>query len=255
MEPRPLVGVIACRRTVEGHPAHMVTDKYVSALRDVGLQPVMIPVWEDMDSAADIDAMQALLSRLDGLLLTGSYSNMHPSRYGESLAPENTYEDRARDAAALQWVPLALTLGMPLLGICRGFQELNVAFGGSLHQAVQQVPGLMDHREPKGDQDAQFAPSHDISIVAGGQLAALYDVPEARVNSLHQQGIARLGEGLRVEALAPDGLVEAVSVSTASSFALAVQWHPEWKTREHPLYLAILEGFADACRDKAAHGE
>ncbi|WP_024951358.1 gamma-glutamyl-gamma-aminobutyrate hydrolase family protein [Cobetia crustatorum] len=255
MEPRPLVGVIACRRTVEGHPAHMVTDKYVSALRDVGLQPVMIPVWEDMDSAADIDAMQALLSRLDGLLLTGSYSNMHPSRYGESLAPENTYEDRARDAAALQWVPLALTLGMPLLGICRGFQELNVAFGGSLHQAVQQVPGLMDHREPKGDQDAQFAPSHDISIVAGGQLAALYDAPEARVNSLHQQGIARLGEGLRVEALAPDGLVEAVSVSTASSFALAVQWHPEWKTREHPLYLAILEGFADACRDKAAHGE
>lgn len=251
MAPRPLVGVIACRRTIEGHPAHMVTDKYVSALRDVGLQPVMIPVWEDTDA----ESARALLARLDGLLLTGSYSNMHPSRYGEALAPENTYEDAARDAAALQWVPLALALNLPLLGICRGFQELNVVFGGSLHQVVQQVPSLMDHREPKGDQNAQFAPSHAITIVAGGQLAALYDAPEARVNSLHQQGIARLGEGLRVEALAPDGLVEAVSVSTASSFALAVQWHPEWKPREHPLYLAILEGFADACRDKAAHGE
>ncbi|WP_158772872.1 gamma-glutamyl-gamma-aminobutyrate hydrolase family protein [Cobetia sp. L2A1] len=251
MAPRPLVGVIACRRTIEGHPAHMVTDKYVSALRDVGLQPVMIPVWEDTDA----ESARALLARLDGLLLTGSYSNMHPSRYGEALAPENTYEDAARDAAALQWVPLALALNLPLLGICRGFQELNVVFGGSLHQVVQQVPSLMDHREPKGDQNAQFAPSHAITIVAGGQLAALYDAPEARVNSLHQQGIARLGEGLRVEALAPDGLVEAVSVSTASSFALAVQWHPEWKPRQHPLYLAILEGFADACRDKAAHGE
>ncbi|KGA02867.1 glutamine amidotransferase [Cobetia amphilecti] len=250
MPPRPLVGVIACRRTVEGHPAHMVTDKYVSALREFGLDPVVIPVWEDVEPGA----ASALLARLDGLLLTGSYSNMHPSRYGETSAPENTYEDPARDAAVLCWVPLALELRLPLLGICRGFQELNVAFGGSLHQAVQKVAGLMDHREPKGDLEAQFAPSHAISISPGGVLAGLYAAPEAQVNSLHQQGIARLGEGLNIEAVAPDGLIEAVSVSGAASFTLAVQWHPEWKPREHALYQAILEGFAAACRDKTEGG-
>lgn len=247
MPPRPLVGVIACRRTVEGHPAHMVTDKYVSTLREFGLEPVVIPVWEDVDQ----DALRALLARMEGLVLTGSYSNMHPSRYGESVAPQNTYEDLARDAAVMSWVPLALELKLPLLGICRGFQELNVAFGGSLHQAVQNVEGLMDHREPKGDLETQYAPSHLISIAPGGVLASLFAERESRVNSLHQQGIARLGEGLNVEAVAPDGLVEAISISGAAAFTLAVQWHPEWKTREHPLYRAILEGFATACRDKA----
>lgn len=247
MTSRPLVGVIACRRTIEGHPAHMVTDKYVSALREFGLEPLVIPVWEDVMA----DSARALLARLDGLLLTGSYSNVHPARYGEAIAPENTYEDTARDASAMAWVPLALELQLPLLGICRGFQELNVAFGGSLHQAVQNVPGLRDHREPEGDLDVQFAPSHGISILPGGRLAELYAAPEARVNSVHQQGIARLGEGLRVEAVAPDGLVEAISIIAAGAFTLAVQWHPEWKPRQHPLYQAILEGFAAACRDRS----
>lgn len=247
MTPRPLVGVIACRRTIEGHPAHMVTDKYVSALREFGLEPVIIPVWEDIEEAS----ARALLARMDGLLLTGSYSNMHPSRYGEAVAPENTYEDLARDAAVMSWVPLALELQLPLLGICRGFQELNVVFGGSLHQAVQTVPGLMDHREPGGDLDTQYAPCHPISIAPDGVLAALYPGSGAQVNSLHQQGIARLGDGLRVEAVAPDGLVEAISISEARAFTLAVQWHPEWKPREHPLYEALLEGFASACREKA----
>lgn len=250
MPPRPLVGVIACRRTVEGHPAHMVTDKYVSALREFGLEPVVIPVWEDIEA----ESAKALLARMDGLLLTGSYSNMHPSRYGESTAPENTYEDPARDAAVLCWVPLALELRLPLLGICRGFQELNVAFGGSLHQAVQKVAGLMDHREPEGDLEAQYAPSHRISIAQGGVLASLFPESEARVNSLHQQGIARLGEGLSVEAVAPDGLVEAISITDAQAFTLAVQWHPEWKPREHPLYQALMEGFASACRERAEGG-
>lgn len=241
MPTRPLVGVIACRREVEGHPAHMVTDKYLAALREYGLAPVILPVWEDA-LAGDLP------SHLDGLLLTGSYTNVAPERYAAEAAPENTRADTHRDAAALAWIPAALDLGLPLLGICRGFQELNVAFGGSLHQAVQRVPGLLDHREPEGDRERKYAPAHDIAIVPGGRLAALYPEPVARVNSLHQQGIAELGPGLSAEAHAPDGLVEAISVADAPGFALAVQWHPEWRPTAHPLYHALFSGFAEACR-------
>lgn len=241
MRTRPLVGVIACRREVEGHPAHMVTDKYLSALRDYGLAPVILPVWEDAVESE-------LLASLDGLLLTGSYTNVEPQRYGAERAPENTRDDPHRDAAALGWIPAALDLGLPLLGICRGFQELNVAFGGTLHQAVQRVPGMLDHREPEGDREAKYAPSHDITLVPGGRLAALHPEPASRVNSLHQQGVDELGPGLVAEALAPDGLVEAISVAGAPGFALAVQWHPEWKPREHPLYDALFRAFAAACQ-------
>ncbi|UYG02320.1 gamma-glutamyl-gamma-aminobutyrate hydrolase family protein [Halomonas sp. LR3S48] len=242
MPSRPLVGVIACRREVEGHSAHVVTDKYLSALRSYGLAPVVLPVWQD---AVDGD----LLAHLDGLLLTGSYSNVEPSRYGAERAPENNRDDLHRDAAALAWIPAAIARDLPLLGICRGFQELNVAYGGTLHQAVQNVPGLIDHREPEADYATRYAPAHDIALQSGGRLVALYPEPHAKVNSLHQQGIDRLGNGLAVEALAPDGLVEAVSVAEASGFALAVQWHPEWRPQEHPLYHAIFQGFATACRE------
>lgn len=240
MQSRPLVGVIACRREVEGHPAHTVTDKYLTALREYGLAPVILPVWE---GAVQTD----LLRPLDGLLLTGSYSNVEPGRYGVALAPENTRDDRDRDAAALAWIPAALDMGLALFGICRGFQEINVAFGGTLHQAVQTVPGLFDHREPQGDRVQRYAPAHDIEILPGGRLEALYPQPRARVNSLHQQGIASLGPGLVAEAVAPDGLVEAISVRDALGFAMAVQWHPEWRTPEHPLYDALFQAFAGAC--------
>ncbi|MGJ7457191.1 gamma-glutamyl-gamma-aminobutyrate hydrolase family protein [Halomonas sp. RA08-2] len=250
MRTRPLVGVIACHREVEGHPAQMVTDKYLRALWDYGLSPVILPVWEEQE--AHPGEARALLERLDGLLLTGSYTNVEPRRYGVERAPENVRDDIHRDAAALMWITAALDLGLPLLGICRGFQELNVAFGGTLHQAVQGVPGLQDHREPQGDREAQYAPTHEITLVPGGRLAALHPVSTARVNSLHQQGIAELGMGLVAEAHAPDGLVEAVSVADASGFALAVQWHPEWRPREHPLNDALYRGFAEACRVRQA---
>ncbi|QOR39433.1 gamma-glutamyl-gamma-aminobutyrate hydrolase family protein [Billgrantia diversa] len=245
MRARPLVGVIACRRDVEGHPAHMVTDKYLSALRAYGLAPVLLPVWQD---AVDGD----LPAHLDGLLLTGSYTNVEPCRYGAERAPENTLDDRHRDAAALAWIPAAIRRGLPLLGICRGFQELNVAYGGTLHQAVQNVPGLVDHREPDADYATRYAPAHDIEIHPHGCLVALYAELHSTVNSLHQQGIDRLGDGLRVEALAPDGLIEAISVSEATAFAMAVQWHPEWHPREHALYDALFDGFANACREHSA---
>lgn len=256
---RPLVGVIACRREVEGHPAHMATDKYLTALRDYGLAPVVLPVWEEADSSL----VTAWLERLDGLMLTGSPTNVHPSRYGEERAPENERDDTDRDAIALALIPAVLERKLPLLAICRGFQELNVSRGGSLYQAVQNVPGMLDHREPKEEDKAvRYGPSHDLEIVSEGELTRLFsraslfsrtsqggEIP--RVNSLHQQGIHELGRGLRVEARAPDGLIEAVSVEDAASFALAVQWHPEWFPREHPLYDAIFRGFAEACTNQA----
>lgn len=246
MTTRPLVGVIACRREVEGHAAQMVTDKYLSALREYGLNPVILPVWSDQEN--DRDAARELLSRVDGLLLTGSYTNVEPHRYGAERAPQNTRDDRHRDAAALTWIHEALAMRLPLFGICRGFQELNVAFGGSLHQAVQERPDMLDHREPGGaDKAAQYAPVHDLELRADGALARLLGDTRSRVNSLHQQGIDRLGEGLVAEAWAPDGLIEAVSVAEAASFALAVQWHPEWQPREHALHDALFRGFAAAC--------
>ncbi|GHC19927.1 gamma-glutamyl-gamma-aminobutyrate hydrolase family protein [Aidingimonas halophila] len=244
MQATPVVGVIACRREVEGHPAHVVTDKYLQALREYGMAPVLLPVWNDVHAHA---SETALLAQLDGLLLTGSYSNVEPSRYEAACAPENTQGDSDRDAAAMAWVPAALDLGLPLFGICRGFQEINVAFGGTLYQAVERVEGLMDHREPVGPKDVRYAPSHDLEILPGGILASLHAQPYSRVNSLHQQGVAELAPGLRAEAVAPDGLVEAVSVEAAEQFALAVQWHPEWQPREHPLYDALFAAYARAC--------
>ncbi|CBV41787.1 gamma-glutamyl-gamma-aminobutyrate hydrolase family protein [Halomonas elongata] len=249
MPTRPLVGVIACRREVEGHPSHMVTDKYLSALRDYGLTPVVLPVWEDIAPAE----IEALTSRLDGLVLTGSHTNVEPQRYGAERAPENTRADLDRDALALALVSVALERRLPLLGICRGFQEINVALGGSLYQAVQNQPGKLDHREPEGDKATRYAPVHDLDIQPGGVLSRLFEASRSRVNSLHQQGIDRLADGLTAEAVAPDGLVEAVSVTEAEGFTLAVQWHPEWQPREHPLYDAIFRGFAKAC--EAYHGQ
>ncbi|WP_434983426.1 gamma-glutamyl-gamma-aminobutyrate hydrolase family protein [Vreelandella zhaodongensis] len=249
--PRPLVGVIACCREVEGHSAQMVTDKYLEALYQYGVTPVILPVLAADMLTPEQRAEQAvaLLGSLDGLMLTGSYTNVAPDRYGAERAPENTRDDARRDEVALGWVHEAIRQALPLFGICRGFQEMNVAFGGTLHQAVQTLPGMLDHREPPADDMAgHYAPSHTVKIRPDGALAALYSSEHAEVNSLHQQGIDQLAPGLEAEAWAPDGLVEAISVRDAATFALAVQWHPEWRPKEHPFYDALFQGFAAACR-------
>ena len=180
-------------------------------------------------------------------MLTGSPSNVEPFHYqGPDSAP-GTDHDPARDATTLPLLRAAIAAGVPVLGICRGFQEMNVAFGGSLHQSVHAVAGLNDHRENKDDDlDVQYAPSHSITLTQGGVLQRLAGgTNEARVNSLHGQGIERLGTGLTVEAIAPDGLIEAVSVSAARAFALGVQWHPEWKHGSDALSTAIFRAFGD----------
>ena len=222
---------------------------YVDAVaRVAGALPLALPAAPD---ASDADS---LIDGIDGLVLAGSLSNVAPQRYGASPLPATVLLDPDRDATILGLLPRLIAAGVPVLGVCRGFQEVNVAYGGTLDAAVHQRPGALDHRE--GDHDRPvprwYDDSHAIDIVPGGLLALWMPSLRVAVNSLHHQGVARLGRGLRVEATAPDGLVEAFSVEGAPAFALAVQWHPEMRTHDCPLAHAIFAAFGAACRQRRA---
>lgn len=241
--PRPLVLVPACNKQLGDHPFHVVGRKYVDAVRLAGALPLVIP-------RADASEIDELLDLADGVLLTGSLSNVHPSHFGEAVLDPSLPLDTVRDAWTLPLIPKALARGMPLLAICRGAQEANVALGGSLLQAVHEVQPYRDHRAPKDQPvDVQYAPTaHEVHVHAGGLLERIVDAPSFMVNSLHGQGIAGLADGLRVEASAPDGLVEAFSVAGASGFNLCVQWHPEWRAAENAVSVQIFNAFGVALR-------
>jgi putative glutamine amidotransferase len=232
------VGIVSDRRVVDGMAMHTVNDEYVTALRDgSGALPLLIPSTE-----APLD-IRAVLEAVDGLLFTGAPSNVAPRHYGQSARP-GTELDEVRDATTLPLLRAAIESGKPLLAICRGFQELNVALGGSLHQHVHELPGRLDHREPRdASRDEEYAPAHDVTIISGGVLAGLSGMTRALVNSLHHQGVDRLAPMLTVEAIAPDNQIEAVSMPGARGFLLGVQWHPEWKMAADPLSRAIFAGF------------
>jgi putative glutamine amidotransferase len=242
---KPVVLIPADVKQIGEHPFHAVGQKYIMAVVEAaGALPLLIPA-----ISSHIE-LEELLAIADGILLTGSPSNVHPSHFGQQVHNADLPLDPARDALTLQLIKAAIAAKVPLLAICRGFQELNVAFGGSLHQAVQEVAGKNDHREAKElDLDTQYAPVHAVRVVANGKLANILGQPEIMVNSLHGQGIDKLGAGLTTEAHAPDGLIEAISVD-AAEFALGVQWHPEWKVLQNPQYSAIFKAFGDACRDE-----
>lgn len=241
---RPLVGVISDRRELGPHAFHMVGEKYLQAVADgAEAYPVGLPSLAEGFDVLDI------LDRLDGLLLTGSPSNVEPRHYLGSPSEPGTWHDPERDLAALALIPAAIRVGMPLLAICRGFQEMNVAFGGSLHQKVHEVPGYRTHKEnPDDPLEVQYGPAHAVTFVPGGLLESITGREGATVNSLHSQGVDRLGEGLRVEARADDGLVEAFSVVGCPGFTLAVQWHPEWRVMRNSESLEIFRAFGEACR-------
>ncbi|ELS28204.1 Gamma-glutamyl-GABA hydrolase [Metapseudomonas furukawaii] len=208
--------------------------------------PLVIP------ALGDLLDQETLLASLDGLLFTGSPSNVEPHHYQGPASAAGTRHDPARDRTTLPLVRAAIAAGIPVLGICRGFQEMNVAFGGTLHQRVHETAGYMDHREPADEPlEVQYAPRHPVRVQAGGILDGIGLPSEIQVNSIHGQGVERLAPGLHVEALAPDGLVEAFSVEGARSFALGVQWHPEWQVLTNPNYLAIFQAFGEACRKTA----
>lgn len=226
------------------HPFHCVGEKYATAaISAVGALPLLVP---SLQPALD---WPALLDELDGLILTGSPSNIEPHHYSDEPSYEGNQHDPARDANTLGLVRAAIAHKVPVLALCRGLQEVNVALGGTLHQKVHEVAGFSDHREDKhAPLDQQYAPIHPVRLTEGGLLRQLAGSPEAMVNSLHGQGIRSVGRGLLVEATAPDGLVEAVRLDSADTFLLAVQWHPEWKVAENPFYVAIFHAFAAACR-------
>jgi putative glutamine amidotransferase len=241
---KPIVLIPADVKQIGEHPFHAVGQKYIMAVAQAAeAMPLLIPAISDHLEIAE------LLSIADGILLTGSPSNVHPSHFDQQVLNPDLPLDSARDALTLKLIKAAIAANVPLLAICRGFQELNVAFGGSLHQAVQEVAGKNDHRESKQlDLDTQYAPVHAVRLVASGKLANIIGTQEMMVNSLHGQGIDRLGEGLSAEAYALDDLVEAISVDAAQTFALGVQWHPEWKVLENPQYSAIFKAFGAACK-------
>jgi putative glutamine amidotransferase len=203
--------------------------------------------------AADIDA---LLDLADGIFLTGSPSNVHPSHFGEAVHDTQLPLDENRDAWTLPLIRAAVERGVPLLAICRGCQEFNVALGGSLHQAVHEVPGYFDHRAAAdAPRERKFAASHEIEIVPDGLLEQVLGERRVMVNSVHGQGIHRLAPGLRAEARAPDGLIEAITVPGAMAFNLGVQWHPEWLAVNNPVSRRLLEVFGAACRTRREQKE
>jgi putative glutamine amidotransferase len=244
---RPLIGIPADRRMVGKHPFHMVGEKYARAvLEAAGAAPVLVP------ALAEELGFDELLERLDGLLFTGSPSNVAPHFYDGPPSAPGTLHDPARDATTLPLIRKAVESGVPVFGICRGFQEMNVAFGGTLHQKLHEVPGNLDHRDDESQPlEVQYGPAHEVTLEPGGVLRPLSASGRVQVNSLHSQGIDRLGAELEVEARAPDGVIEAFRVRDARRFALAVQWHPEWKVMSNPFSRALFAAFGEASGEHA----
>lgn len=228
-----------------GMPYIVVGDKYLRAITTAaGAQPVLFPL-------ADVSQIGALLELVDGVMLTGSPSNVHPSHFDQTVDDPDLPLDPARDGITLALVNACLAAAVPIFGICRGFQEINVALGGSLLQAVQTQPGKFDHRGPeKASIDHAYRPVHDVEFVGDSQFAKWAGGITQKVNSLHGQGIDRLASGLRAVGHASDGLVEAVEIVGAKNFAVAVQWHPEWRVTENSFYHAMFQAFGTACQQR-----
>lgn len=246
---KPMIGLPLCRWQLTDRDIgwfHLVGEKYIQSVTGYGAFPLMIPAFGD-----DLD-MDTVLDSVSGIMFGGSLSNVHPSFYGDEH-PGLGLADKPRDATVLRLMRACIDRGIPFLGICRGVQELNVLYGGTLHREVHEVEGRLDHRERKGvPDDVAYGPMHKVALTEGGVLHQLLGEREISVNSLHGQGIDRLAPGLRATAHAPDGLVEAFELEGARSFACAVQWHPEWRCAEHPFYAAILSAFGAAVRQRQA---
>lgn len=244
----PLIGVTACWNVGAEAEFHSANHPYVQAVLRSGCGiPVLIPAL-----GADLP-VDALIERLDGLMVTGSRSNVDPAEYGGAPAPASELDPR-RDATTLPLIRAALRSGLPVLAICRGLQEMNVALGGTLHQRVHEVPGRLDHRDQADETRAQkWGPRHDVTLAQGGRIAQLMGgAATLQVNSLHWQAIDRLAPGLAVEATAPDGTIEAVRATEAAGFNLAVQWHPETGLDDQELSRRLFAAFGAAARERAS---
>ena len=235
----PMVAIPACARLVNGLLRHDTPARYAAAvLGGSGATPIIIPPLGE--------PQLAVLDRIDGLLLSGSPSNVHPDHYagGESRTPD--LHDLERDATTLRLIPEAIARGIPVLAICRGIQELNVALGGTLYQAVHTEPGRFDHRGLGDTLEQRYTPRHLVTL--SGEMARMVGAGTILVNSLHGQAVDQLAPGLVVEALAPDGTIEAVRAPDMPGWVVGVQWHPEWRYADDTASLAIFRAFGEACR-------
>jgi len=244
---KPIIGIPADRRLLGSHWFHCVGEKYVNAIVDAAdAIPLLVP------SLGNRLELAELLERCDGVFLTGSPSNVEPHHYQGPGSAQGTLHDPHRDATTLPLIPLTIQAGLPLLAVCRGFQEMNVAYGGTLHQKLHEVSGFVSHKEDETQSlEVQYGPAHDVMLTPGGVLADIARASRVSVNSLHSQGIDRLGAGLTVEARSPDGVIEAIRVTDASVFALGVQWHPEWQVLENPFSKALFAEFGAAAKKRA----
>ena len=248
---RPLVGLPADTMEKEGLPFHILGDKYAVAVSDVaGCHPLLIP------SLGDADALADLVGGLDGLVITGSPANVHPSHFGHEPTAAHEPYDHPRDATTLPLIKLAIEQAIPIFCICRGHQELNVVLGGTVATEIQDQQGRDDHRGHLTDVTQRYLPAHPIKITEGGVLHDILGTTETMVNTVHRQAIDRLADGLTIEAVAADGTIEAVSIDAAKDFALSVQWHPEYKAAENVDSVKLFEAFGAAARARHArrHG-
>lgn len=246
---RPMIGVSGCSRQIQdGRFEYYAYDQYVQAVHQGAHGvPLIIP------ATASAHDLAALVERLDGIVLTGSPSNVAPHYYHGPAGAPDMVQDPLRDAVTLPLIRMALAAHLPLLAICRGMQELNVALGGTLHQRIHEIPGHFDHYAYRNTSDIHeiYAPAHPVYFHKGGFFHLLLDGDDAIVNSIHNQGIDELAPGLVIEAQAADGVIEAVKVADATEFAIGVQWHPEWQLEKNPLGIAMFKAFGDACRARA----
>jgi putative glutamine amidotransferase len=246
LEPPPVIGIICCAHVNGDHVVHTVSEKYITAATDgAGGLPLLVP------AIGDRIAAEEAVARLDGLLVPGSPSDVEPHHYGGPPLAAERKCDPKRDGMSLPLLRAAARADLPVLAICRGIQELNVALGGSLHQRLHDLPGRLDHRARKGTLDERYAhDAHPVRLTPGGFFATLSGVSSLVVNSLHHQGIDRLAPGLVVEATAPDGQIEAVRL-TQARFVVGVQWHPEHRHAEEPFSRLLFAAFGEACRAQA----
>ena len=241
---RPVAGIVCDHRVIDEHFVHLAGEKYINAIRyGADALPLLIPSLDPPLADEDV------LAGVDGLLFTGSPSNVSPRHYGGHPPRDPSLQDERRDATTLPLLRKAIKAGKPVLCICRGFQELNVALGGTLHQHVHEVEGRLDHREAEtAPLDDQYGPAHTVTVSEGGLLGCMVAARAFKVNSLHSQGIDRLAPPLHADAVAPDGQIEAVSMPRAKGFLLGVQWHPEWHWAEDDVSRTIFAAFAEALR-------
>jgi putative glutamine amidotransferase len=246
---RPVVGVIGNAHRIENRFAtQMVGERNLRAVAEVaGALPLMFA------GSPEITDIAALLDAVDGVVLTGARANVHPTRFRTEPHARHEPYDTPRDEVALAVAEACVARGIPVFGICRGLQEMNVAFGGSLHPEIRELPGRMNHRMPRlengeihPDPNVIYADRHDVSLVSGGVFARLFGCETIRVNSLHGQGILEPGARVVVEGIAEDGTIEAIRIADAPGFALGVQWHAEYDPQRNPINRALFQAFGEA---------